>query len=124
MTTTNQRILTQHGGRRADELDLAWQLRLGAPPRRVFGALVHTASERGRLLSVENFGQSLVFAPSRCALYPCPPLRAVVARDGSGSLLTFAPARRVRDARAVAAEAESVGSLIRELREHFAPPAA
>ena len=123
-TTTTQRIVTQHGGRAAGEMDLSWQLRLSVPPRRVFCALVQTAGERGRLLSVEDFGQTLVFAPSRSALHPCPPLQAVVAGDGHGSVLTFAPSRSVHDERAIAAEAESVGSLIRQLREHFAPPTA
>ena len=123
MTATTTNILIQRGRRDASS-ELRWQLHLSARPGRVFCALVQTATERGRLLAVENFGQTLVFAPSRASSYPSEPLKAAVRDDGHGSLLTFTPAPGIRDERAVAAEAESVGSLIRQLRDHFAPPAA
>jgi hypothetical protein len=124
MTATTTNLLTQRARRESASTELCWQLHLSARPRRVFCALVQTATERGRLLAVENFGQTLVFAPNRCSSYPGTPLKAMVRDDGHGSLLTFTPAQGPRDERAVAAEAESVGSLIRQLRDHFAPPAA
>ncbi len=124
MTATTTNILIQRGRRYDASIELRWQLHLSARPRRVFCALVQTATERGRLLAVENFGDTLVFAPMRASSYPCEPLKAVVRDDGHGSLLTFTPAPGIRDERAVAAEAESVGSLIRQLRDHFAPPGA
>lgn len=101
---------------------MLWQLMLNATPRQVFGALVATASAHGRLLSVESFGTALVFAPTS-ASHRCIPLRATVRTSEHGTLLSFSPAEsglEIEDA----AQAESVGSLIRQLRKRVEPPAA
>ena len=98
-----------------------WQLRLNSTPRQVFGALVTTASAHGRLIRVENFGTALVFAPAASAHIQCAPLRATVSNNQQGTLLRFSATRQSERPRDVAAQAESVGSLIRQLRERRTP---
>jgi hypothetical protein len=102
---------------------LLWQLLLNASPRQVFDALVATASEHGRLQSVENFGTALVFAPVAVWSHRCIPIRATVRTSEHGTLLSFSPAERGLEINngATAAQAESVGSLIRQLRQPSSP---
>lgn len=103
---------------------MRWQLLLNATPRQVFGALVATASAHGRLLSVENFGTVLVFAPSGGTTPRCAALRARVQTGGCGTLLTFEPAQLGGEVADTSVQAESVGSLIRQLRQRMVPTGA
>ena len=103
---------------------ILWQLMFQATPRQVFGALVATASAHGRLLSVEDYGTVLVFLPSRSALHRCPPIRATVSSSEHGTLVSFSPTLVGREVEDAAAQASSVGSLIRQLRQRVEPVAA
>jgi hypothetical protein len=100
---------------------MLWQLMLNATPRQVFGALVATTSSHGRLLSVENFGTALTFAPAGASANRCVPLRATVRTSEHGTLVSFAPAEHGLEIEDPAAQAESVGSLIRQLRQRVEP---
>lgn len=103
--------------------DLDWQLLLNSTPRQVFCALVTAACEHGRLISVENFGTAVVFAPPASAQLVCTPMRATVVDAADGTLVRFCPTGM--DAQPdTAAQAESVGSLIRQMRRRPAPVAA
>ena len=106
------------------QVDTLWQLKLTAGPRQVFCALMGTATRNGRLLAVENFGMALTFAPSGTSFRRCSPLRATVDSCGDGTLLRFSPAHQDDRTEDIAAQAESVGSLIHQLRQSMGTSAA
>src|ERR1700710_453049 len=95
---------------------LARRMTLNETPHRVFCALVQVTTRHGRLRGVHDFGTSLRFTPQRGVAGPLLEIRLTSNADG-GTLLEVvavdsAPAE-------VSVEAESIGSLVRQLREHF-----
>ncbi len=99
---------------------LAWRMTLNETPHRVFCALVRVTTQHGRLCGVHDFGRSVRFTPRHDLGGPV--LEARLTANGTGTLLEVVPAdwSRVQ----VPAEAESIGNLVRQLREHFdtSPP--
>jgi hypothetical protein len=94
---------------------LAWRMTFNETPHRVFCVLVRVTTQHGRLCGVHDFGRALRFTPRHDL--PGPVLEARLTAIGSGTLLEVVPAgwNRVQ----VPAEAESIGSLVHQLREHF-----
>ena len=107
---------------------LSWQLLLRADPPAVFAVLARTAREHGRLQSLDEDEQSLVFTPVPGTPGPWPTLRACVQERGGCALVVIGPAagrpRRAESEREQAAEAASIGSLVHEVRRRLGRPRA
>ncbi len=94
---------------------LAWRMILHETPRRVFGALVRVTTEHGRLCGVLNFGTAVQFRPRRSLAGPV--LEVRLSPYGGDTLVEVVAVSA--DHAEVSAEAESIGSLIHQLRENF-----
>jgi hypothetical protein len=94
---------------------LAWRMILNEKPGSVFCALVQVTTRHGRLCGVHDFGRTVRFTPRHNLAGPV--LEVRLTPQGTGTLLEVGAAgwSRVQ----VPAEAESIGSLVRQLREHL-----
>jgi hypothetical protein len=94
---------------------LAWRMILNEKPGSVFCALVQVTTRHGRLCGVHDFGRSVRFKPRQNLAGPV--LEVRLTPTETGTLLEVVPAgwSRVQ----IEAEAESIGSLVHQLREHF-----
>lgn len=100
--------------------EFTWQLVLRAAPSRVFCSLVRAASEEGRVCGVEDFGTVLTYTPTRDNIDLAGRMRATVRPCPEGALVSIAPAEpRGGRSAAVAVEAHSVATLVRQLRRHY-----
>ena len=98
------------------EHGLCWQMILHETPRRVFCALVQVTTKHGRLCGVHDFGRTLRFTPQRGLAGPVLEIRLTSYLDGSTLLEVVAADTTHAE---VPVEAESIGSLVHQLREHF-----
>jgi hypothetical protein len=97
---------------------LAWRMALQETPHRVFCALVRVTTQHGRLHGVHEFGRAVRFTPGHDLAGPV--LEARLTAYGTGTLLEVVPASWTRIQ--VPVEAESIGSLVHQLRMHFDSP--
>jgi hypothetical protein len=96
---------------------LVWRMILHETPRRVFGALVQVTTKHGRLCGVHEFGRAVRFRPRHSLAGPVLEVRLTPHEVG-----TLVEVVSVSGAQAeVPAVAESIGSLVHQLREHFDP---
>jgi hypothetical protein len=100
--------------------DFTWHLMLRAAPDDVFRSLLLAAGENSRASDVEIDSASLTYSPTRPDGEPVGRVRASVMPCPEGSLVSLTPADPQGNAQsAVAVQAESVASLIHELRRHY-----
>jgi hypothetical protein len=99
---------------------LSWQLHLHLPPRRVFAALINATARHAREQHVDESDRALTFVPSTFTVDPAARLRARVhpAGDG-GSLLVLDPVDGGGLPVNASLEAESISSLVRDLRDEL-----
>lgn len=100
--------------------DLSWQFILHvSAPQRVFRALVATACANGRLLAVESFGTALVVSPSCLPGRRRTPVRVTVADSDRGTLVRFSSADAGHEPADAVTMAESVGTMVHEMRQRL-----
>ncbi len=100
--------------------DFAWQLMLQGSPAEVFESLIRAADAEGGLHDVDELEASLTFAVSGVGAAQVGGIRATVRSCPEGALLDITPINRhLGHEGAVAQQAESVVSLIGQLRRYY-----
>jgi hypothetical protein len=100
--------------------NVTWQLVLRAAPHTVFGSLVRAASLEGRVCGVEDFGTVLTYIPTQQNLDLAARMRATVRPCPEGALVSITAAEPVvQRPTALAVQAHSVDTLVRQLRRQF-----